>query len=197
MDTTSKTMEWAMAELLRNPMVLRKLQEELDRVIGKGNTILESHISELPYLQAIVKETLRIHPTAPLLLPRIVEKNIEIDGFEFPKGAMLIVNAWAIGRDPHTWVNPDSFSPERFLGSELEVKSQFNQLYTFGAGKKSCPGMPLAIRMVSLVLGNLICWFDWKLEEFEDLQKVFEIDDHFGITLKKAISLRAIPITRA
>ncbi|XP_056689022.1 geraniol 8-hydroxylase-like [Spinacia oleracea] len=197
MDTTSKTMEWAMAELLRNPVFLRKLQEELDSVIGKGNTIMESQISKLPYLQAIVKETLRLHPSAPLLLPRKVEKDVEIDGFQLPKGAMLIVNAWAIGRDPNNWDDPDSFIPERFMGSELDVKSQFNQLFTFGAGKKICPGIPLAMRMISLVLGNLISSFNWKLEDVGELQQVLDMDDFYGITIKKAKSLRALPIKRS
>ncbi|XP_021845064.2 geraniol 8-hydroxylase [Spinacia oleracea] len=196
MDTTSKTMEWAMAELLRNPVFLRKLQEELDSVIEKGNIILESQISELPYLQAIVKETLRLHPSAPLLLPRKVEKDVEIDGFQLPKGAMLIVNAWAIGRDPNNWDDQDSFIPDRFMGSELDVKSQFTQLFTFGAGKKICPGMPLAIRMISLVLGNLVCLFDWKVEEL-GMEKVLDMDDHYGITIKKTTSLRVLPIHRS
>src|SRR5687768_1815352 len=127
MDTTSKTMEWTMAELLQNPIILCKLQEELDKVMGKFNTkiILDSHFSELPYLQAIVKEALRLHPTAPLLLPRRVVKDVEIDGYQLPKGAMLMVNAWSIGRDPQIWSNPNSFIPERFLGSENDVTSQF------------------------------------------------------------------------
>ncbi|XP_010676963.3 geraniol 8-hydroxylase-like [Beta vulgaris subsp. vulgaris] len=198
MDTTSKTIEWAMAELLRNPSVLLKLQEELEGVMGKGkNTVVqESNISQLPYLQAVVKETLRLHPAAPLLLPRKVEQDIDIDGFLLPKDAMLIINAWAIGRDPNTWTSPDLFSPERFLGSELEVKTQFSQLFTFGAGKKICPGMPLAMCMISLVLGNLIHKFDWKLEDCGELQQVLDMDDHYGITIKKAKSLRAFPIQR-
>uniref|UniRef100_A0A803LW81 Cytochrome P450 n=2 Tax=Chenopodium quinoa TaxID=63459 RepID=A0A803LW81_CHEQI len=198
MDTTSKTMEWTMAELLQNPIILCKLQEELDRVMGKYNTkiILDSHFSELPYLQAIVKEALRLHPTAPLLLPRRVVKDVEIDGFQLPKGAMLMVNAWSIGRDPQIWTNPDSFIPERFLGSENDVTSQFNQLFTFGAGKKICPGMNLAIRMISLMLGNLISSFNWKLEEIGDIQQVLDLDDIYGITIKKAKSLRAFPINR-
>ncbi|XP_021718125.1 cytochrome P450 76AD1-like [Chenopodium quinoa] len=199
MDTTSKTVEWAMTELLRNPMALSKLQEELDGLMLKCNMeyILESHIFELPYLQAIVKETLRLHPAAPLLLPRKAEKDVEFDGFQIPKDTMLIVNAWTINRDPHTWSNPNSFIPERFLGSEIEVKSQFSQLFTFGGGKKICPGMPLAIRMISLVLGNLIHSFNWKFEDFEELQRVLDMDDLCGITIKKTKSLRAILINRS
>uniref|UniRef100_A0A803LW80 Cytochrome P450 n=1 Tax=Chenopodium quinoa TaxID=63459 RepID=A0A803LW80_CHEQI len=198
-DTTSKTMEWAMAELLRNPIILRKLQEEIDGVMGKDNstTILESHISKLPYLQAIVKETLRLHPSAPLLLPRKVEKDVEIDGFQLSKGAMLIINAWAIGRDPKTWFDPDSFIPDRFLGSEVSMQSQFNKLFTFGGGKKICPGISLATNMISLVLGNLIKSYDWKLDDVGELKQVLDMDDYYGITIKKAKSLRAIPIKRS
>uniref|UniRef100_A0A803LW82 Cytochrome P450 n=2 Tax=Chenopodium quinoa TaxID=63459 RepID=A0A803LW82_CHEQI len=198
MDSTSKTLEWAMAKLLQNPIFLHKLQKELDRVLEKFNTklILDSHISELPYLQAVIKETLRLHPTNPLLIPRKVVKDVEIDDFHLPQGAMLIVNVWSIGRDPQTWSNPDLFIPERFLGLENDVTSQFNQLFTFGAGKKICPGMHLAIHMISLMLGNLISSFDWKLEDIKDLQQVLDLDDIYGINIQKAKSLRAFPIMR-
>ncbi|CAI0476643.1 unnamed protein product [Linum tenue] len=121
-DTTSTTLEWAMAELLRNPTTLAKAREELDCTIEKGNHLQESDIHRLPYLQSIIKETLRLHPSAPFLLPHKAGADVEINGFTIPKGAQILVNAWAIGRDSATWDDPKSFIPERFMGSEVDVR---------------------------------------------------------------------------
>ncbi|TYJ19654.1 hypothetical protein E1A91_A09G206200v1 [Gossypium mustelinum] len=121
-DTTSNTLEWAMAEILQNPHVLLKAKKELDQVIGKGKLIEESDINRLPYLQAIIKETFRMHPAVPLLLPRRAGSDTDLCGFNVPEGSQVLVNVWAIGRDPSIWENPNSFMPERFLGSEIDVK---------------------------------------------------------------------------
>lgn len=192
-DTTSATLEWTMAELIHNPEVLSKAKEELNQIIGKGNPVEESDIARLPYLQAIVKETFRLHPTVPLLLPRKAEADVEIQGFTVPKGAQVLVNAWAIGRDSSIWENPNSFKPERFMGSEIDVKGRNFELIPFGAGRRICPGLPLAIRMLHLMLGSLIHTFDWKLEDGfkpEDMS----MEDKFGLTLQMAQPLRAIPV---
>ena len=182
-----------MAELIHNPEVLSKAKEELNQIIGKGNPVEESDIARLPYLQAIVKETFRLHPPVPLLLPRKAEADVEIQGFTVPKGAQVLVNAWAIGRDSSIWENPNSFKPERFIGSEIDVKGRNFELIPFGAGRRICPGLPLAIRMLHLMLGSLIHTFDWKLEDGfkpEDMS----MEDKFGLTLQMAQPLRAIPI---
>ncbi|ESR36951.1 cytochrome P450 family 76 subfamily C polypeptide 7 [Citrus sinensis] len=188
-DTTSSTLEWAMAELLRSPDALSKARLELEQTIGKGKTIEESDITRLPYLQAVVKETLRLHPAVPLLLPRKALADVEIAGFIVPKGAQVFVNAWAIGRDELTWENPLSFMPERFLGSNLDFKGRNFELIPFGSGRRICPGLPLAIRMLHLMLGSLINSFDWKLED-----ENMDMEEKFGITLQKAQPLRVIPV---
>ncbi|KAH9697040.1 cytochrome P450 76C4 [Citrus sinensis] len=188
-DTASITMEWAMAELLHNPEALSKVKLELEQTVGKGNPIEESEITRLPYLQAVIKETFRLHPTVPLLVPRKVSEDLEIEGFVVPKGAQVFVNVWAIGRDESIWDNPHSFMPERFLGSDVEFKGQHFELIPFGAGRRICPGLPLAIRMLYLMLGSLINSFDWKLEN-EDM----DMEEKFGLTIKKAQPLRTIPI---
>ncbi|XP_050266149.1 geraniol 8-hydroxylase-like [Quercus robur] len=193
-DTTSSTLQWAMAELLHNPEILSKAGEELRQTIGRGNTVEESDIPKLPYLQAIIKETFRLHPAVPLLLPRKAEADVEVKGFTVPKGAQVLVNAWAIGRDPSIWDNPNSFMPERFLGSEIDVRGHNFELIPFGGGRRICPGLSLAIRMVHLMLGSLIHSFDWKLEDGitpEDMN----LEDKFGLTLDMAQPLQAIPIT--
>ncbi|CAI0555111.1 unnamed protein product [Linum tenue] len=191
-DTTSTTLEWAMAELLRNPSVLVKAKEELDQAIGKDNHLEESDISRLPYLQAIVKETFRLHPPVPLLLPRKAGADVEIDGFIVPKGAQVLVNLCAIGRDPATWNDPNSFLPERFMDSKIDAKGHDFELIPFGAGRRRCPGMLLAHRMLHMMLGSLIHWFDWKLPNGVE-PKYVDMEEKFGITLHKAKPLLAIP----
>ncbi|XP_050375298.1 geraniol 8-hydroxylase-like [Argentina anserina] len=193
-DTTSGTMEWAMAELLRNPEVMLKARAELDEVIGKGKLVEESDIARLPYLQAIIKETFRLHPTVPLLLPRRAESDVEVGGYTVPKGARVLVNVWAIGRDPGTWDNPECFKPERFLGpeNEIDVMGKSFELIPFGGGRRICPGLPLAMRMLHLMLGSLINCFDWNLENGV-APKTMNMEEKFGITLKMAQPLKAVP----
>lgn len=181
-DTTSTTLEWAMTELIGNPSVLRKAQEEMDthEAHNKSKAIIhDSHLFDLPYLQAIVKETFRLHPPTPLLIPYLVQEDIEICGFTIPKDAQLLVNAWAIGRDPRVWPNPKSFQPERFLGSEVDVKGQHFELIPFGSGPRICPGLPLASRTIHLVLAELIKSFNWVLEGGE-VGKGIDMDDEYG-----------------
>ncbi|KAK8602272.1 hypothetical protein V6N12_052086 [Hibiscus sabdariffa] len=192
-DTTSNTTEWAMAELLRNPQVLFKAKKEMEQTIGKGKPIEESDINRLPYLQAIVKETFRMHPTVPLLIPRRAGSDVDLCGFKVPEGSQMLVNVWAIGRDPSIWENPDSFMPERFLGSNIDVKGTDFGLIPFGAGRRICPGLPLGNRMLHLILGSLINCFDWKLEDGISPNKI-DMEENFGLTVKKVKPLRAIPI---
>ena len=156
----------------------------------------ESDITRLPYLQAIMKETLRLHPAAPLLLPRKAESDVKVGDYVVPKGAQVLVNVWAVSRDPEIWDNPNEFIPERFLDSNIDVKGRHFELTPFGGGRRICPGLPLAIRMVHLMLGSLIHSFDWKLEDGVEPETI-NMEDKFGITLQKAQPLRALamPIT--
>ncbi|TYI11667.1 hypothetical protein ES332_A09G223100v1 [Gossypium tomentosum] len=192
-DTTSNTLEWAMAEILRNPHVSLKAKKELDQVIGKGKLIEESDINRLPYLQAIIKETFRMHPAVPLLLPRRAGSDTDLCGFNVPEGSQVLVNVWAIGRDPSIWENPNSFMPERFLGSEIDVKGRDFGLIPFGAGRRICPGLPLANRMLYLMLGSLINSFDWKLEGGIS-PKEMNMEEKFGLTVQMAEPLQAVPV---
>ncbi|GMI67334.1 cytochrome P450, family 76, subfamily C, polypeptide 4 [Hibiscus trionum] len=192
-DTTSSTLEWAMAEVLRNPQVLLKAKKELEEAIGKGNPIEECDINRLPYLQAIIKETFRMHPVVPLLLPRRAGCDADLCGYKVPEGSQVFVNVWAIGRDPSIWENPNSFAPERFSGSEIDVKGRNFGLVPFGAGRRICPGLPLASRMLHLMLGSLINSFDWELEGGVSPNEM-NMEEKFGITLQMAEPLRAIPV---
>lgn len=195
-DTTSTTLEWAMAELLHNADKLSRARAELEQVIGRGNLVEESNIPRLPYLQAVVKETFRLHPTAPLLLPHKAEAETEICGFTVQKGAQVLINVWAIGRDPSLWEDPGAFVPERFLdppNSSIDVKGQDFELIPFGAGRRICPGLPLAMRMLHLMLGSLVNRFDWKLEDGMKPEEM-NIEEVLRITLRMAHPLRAVPV---
>ncbi|KAL2901990.1 Geraniol 8-hydroxylase [Bienertia sinuspersici] len=184
---------WAMTELLHNPEKLKKAQIELQQIIGEGNPVEESDIPRLPYLQAVIKETLRLHPPVPLLLRKIADKDVKLFGFTVPKNALAVINVWAIGRDPRLWENPNFFEPEKFMESVVDVKGLDFQLIPFGAGRRICPGLPLASRMIPLMLGSLIHGFDWQLEGGISPEKM-DMEEKLGITLEKAQRLRAIPI---
>ncbi|CDY27373.1 BnaC04g50320D [Brassica napus] len=194
-DTNSSTVEWAMSELLRSPKTMAKAQAEINRVLGQKGFVEESDISELPYLQAVVKEVFRLHPAAPLLVPRKAESDVEVLGFMVPKDTQVLVNVWAIGRDPSVWENPTRFEPERFLGKETDVRGRDYELTPFGAGRRICPGLPLAVKIVPLMLASLLYSFDWKLPNgvtSEDL----DMDETFGLTLHKTNPLHAVPVRK-
>ncbi|XP_057419416.1 cytochrome P450 76T24-like [Lotus japonicus] len=188
-DTTSTTLEWAMAELLHNPEKLAKVKEELCETIDEDETLEEQHISKFPYLQAVVKETLRLHPPAPFLVPHKCDEVVNISGFQVPKDAQILVNVWAMGRDPTIWVNPNMFEPERFLESEINFKGHNFELIPFGAGKRICPGLPFAQRSVCLIVASLVHNFDWKLADGLITENM-NMMEHFGLTLKRVETLR-------
>ncbi|KAK9987080.1 hypothetical protein SO802_032031 [Lithocarpus litseifolius] len=191
-DTSGLTTEWAMAELLRKPKTLQKARDEVLQVIGTHGEIKESDIDRFPYIQAVVKETLRLHPPAPLLLPYIAGNDVEVSGYTIYKGNQVLVNAWSIGRNPKYWIDPLSFEPERFVGSNLDFKGRDFEYIPFGAGRRICPGLPLAQRMVILMLGSILHSFNWKLPEGITPENL-DMSEQFGITLKKANSLCAVP----
>ncbi|RDX66174.1 Geraniol 8-hydroxylase, partial [Mucuna pruriens] len=192
-DTTSSSIEWAMAELLRNPEKLEKVRKELQQVLAKGEELEESHISKLSYLQAVVKETLRLHPPVPMLVPHKSKDDVELRGFMVPKSAQILVNVWAMGRDSSIWTNPNQFMPERFLESCIDFKGQDFGLIPFGSGRRICPGLPLASRTVHMVLASLLYNYDWKLIGGQKPQDM-DISEKYGITLHKAQPLLVIPI---
>jgi typhasterol/6-deoxotyphasterol 2alpha-hydroxylase len=190
-DTSAVTVEWAMSELLRNPEVLAKATEELDRVVGRNRLVAEGDIPSLPYLDAVVKETLRLHPVAPLLTPRLCREDVSVGGYDIPAGARVFVNAWAIGRDPAVWEAPLEFRPERFAGSSVDVKGQHFELLPFGSGRRMCPGMGLALRMVPTILGNLLHAFAWRLPDGVAAEEL-GMEETFGLTVPRLVPLQAV-----
>ncbi|BBG96212.1 hypothetical protein Prudu_004954 [Prunus dulcis] len=160
-DTIAISVEWAMAELIKNPRVQKKAQEELDRVIGFERVMTEDDFSNLPYLQCVAKEALRLHPPTPLMLPHRANANVKIGGYDIPKGASVHVNVWAVARDPAVWKDPHEFRPERFLEEDVDMKGHDFRLLPFGAGRRVCPGAQLSVNLVVSMLGHLLHHFNW------------------------------------
>ncbi|KAL2319830.1 hypothetical protein Fmac_028799 [Flemingia macrophylla] len=198
-DTSSSTIEWTIAELIKNPQIMNKVQQELNTVVGQDRLVTELDLANLPYLQAVVKETLRLHPPTPLSLPRVAEESCEIFGYHIPKGATLLVNIWAIGRDPNEWIDPLEFKPERFLpGSEkadVDVKDNNFEVIPFGAGRRICVGVSLGVKVVQFLVATLAQAFNWELENGIDPKKL-NMDEAFGLTLQRAVPLSAFPRPR-
>ncbi|CAD5165237.1 unnamed protein product [Musa acuminata subsp. malaccensis] len=165
MDTTVISVEWAMSEIVRNPRVQRKIQDELDRVIGQERIMNETDFASLRYLQCVVKESLRLHPPTPLMLPHKANADVKIGGYDIPKGSNVIVNVWAIARDPKTWKNPLEFRPERFLEEDIDIKGHDFRVLPFGTGRRVCPGAQLGINLVTSMLGHLLHHFSWTLPD--------------------------------
>lgn len=190
-DTTSSTVEFAIAEMMNRPEVMAEAQRELDTVVGKDRAVEESHIGKLPYLNAVMKEVLRLHPVLPLMVPHCPSKPCVVAGYSVPKGAHTFVNVWAIHRDPGNWTNPNEFVPGRFLSGEGEWNSDFSYL-PFGWGRRSCGGMVMAERIVMYSLASLVHSFSWELGEGESL----DLSEKFGVVLKKKVPLLAVPVPR-
>ncbi|KAG0482763.1 hypothetical protein HPP92_010847 [Vanilla planifolia] len=155
------TMEWAMAELMKNPKAMNKLQEEVRGVVGSKGKVEEEDLQKLPYVKSVLKETLRLHPPGPLLLPHESSKDTEIGGYHIPAGSRIFVNAWAIARDTRFWKDPEAFVPERFEGSQVDFRGCHMQLIPFGAGRRMCPGMSFGMACLELALANVVYAFDW------------------------------------
>ncbi|KAK6920984.1 Cytochrome P450 [Dillenia turbinata] len=197
-DTSSNTVEWAIAELIRHPKILAQVQQELDSVIGPNRLAAESDLPQLTYLQAVIKETFRLHPATPFI-PRKAAEGCEINGYHMEKGATLLVNVWAIARDPKQWAEPLKFRPNRFLpGGEkpsVDVKGNDFEVIPFGAGRRICAGMNLGLRMVTLLTATLVHAFNWELPEGQHAEKL-NMEEAYGLTLQRAAPLMVHPKPR-
>nr|BAD16679.1 cytochrome P450 [Muscari armeniacum]BAD16680.1 cytochrome P450 [Muscari armeniacum] len=164
-ETSSTAMDWCMAELVRNPEAMKKLQDEVRGIANTKPMITDDDLSKMGYLKAVIKELLRLHPPVPLLIPRESMDHCEVQGFDIPKQTRVIVNAWSIGRDPNVWEAPEEFRPERFLDCAINFRGHDFELIPFGAGRRICPGMQFAVSTLELALANLVRSFDWELPD--------------------------------
>ena len=193
-ETTSTMVEWVMAELMHHPQVMRKVHEELAKSVGLDSLVEESHLPKLHYLDAVIKETFRLHPPLPFLVPRCPSQSSTIGGYYIPKGTMVWLNVWAIHRDPKIWKNPLEFQPERFLNesSNLDYSGNNFNYSPFGSGRRKCAGLRLAERTLLYILASLLHSFEWKLPHDTEL----EFSDNFGIVTKKLNPVVALPTPR-
>lgn len=185
-------MEWAISELLKKPKLFTKATEELDRVVGRGRWVTEEDMRSLPYVEAITKETMRLHPVAPMLVPRLSREDTSIDGYDIPSGTQVLVNVWSIGRDPELWEAPEEFTPERFLDSRLDVKGQDYELLPFGSGRRMCPGYNLGLKVIQLSLANLLHGFVWSLPDDMELS----MEEIFGLSTPRKFPLEIVVETK-
>ncbi|KAM1397689.1 hypothetical protein ACFX2I_015235 [Malus domestica] len=193
-DTTSRLLEWAMTELLRHPRVMKKLQKEIRGIVGnKTDVVTEDDLIEMHYLKAVMKETLRLHPAVPLLLPRIASQDVEIGGYKIKAKTHVMINAWQIGRDARPYEKPEDFEPERFLNSEIDYKGTDFKFIPFGAGRRMCPGIQFAMAVNEIALANIVHKFDWALPDGasgEDL----DMTESTGLMSRKIDPLKAVAI---
>ncbi|TVU07016.1 hypothetical protein EJB05_47055, partial [Eragrostis curvula] len=159
-DTSTGTIEWAMALLFNNPGVLKQARAEIDSVVGKSRMIQESDLATLPYLNCVIMETLRLYPINPNLVPHEVSQDCKIAGYAVTRGTMVLIDVYSMQRDPHMWIDPEKFMPERFLGPKGNVNS--NWMIPFGMGRRKCPGEGLALKIVGMALGTMIQCFEWE-----------------------------------
>ncbi|KAJ0972126.1 hypothetical protein J5N97_020085 [Dioscorea zingiberensis] len=195
-DTGTLVLEWGMAELMKNPKVRRKAQDELrSSTLGASKQkVEESDLHRLKYLKQVVKEILRLHPPAAFLLPREARQDCTINGaHEIPCKTRVMVNVWAIGRDPEKWEEPEKFMPERFENSSVDYKGQNFELLPFGSGRRGCPGVGLGSVVVELALANLLHGFDWEMPEGVKEEEL-DMEESFGIVLRRKSPLLLKPI---
>lgn len=187
-----------MTELIRSPRVIAKAQAELRQAFGeKKRTITEEDLAmaNLGYLKLVVKETMRMHPHLPFLIPRQCRETCKVMGYDIPKGTAVLVNVWAISRDPKFWNDPEEFKPERFEDNDLDYKGTNYEYLPFGSGRRMCPGLNLGLANTNLVLASLLYHFDWKLPDGLEPKDV-DVTEAVGIISNKKTSLVLHPVTR-
>ncbi|CAN7083280.1 unnamed protein product [Brassica oleracea var. botrytis] len=166
-DTSAQTTQWIMAELINHPEILKTLREEIESVVGKTRLVQETDLSNLPYLQAVVKEGLRLHPHSPILV-RTAAEGCKIGEFYIPQNTTMIINSYAVMRDPDSWEEPDEFQPERFMVSPSKGKEEMREQLAlnylpFGSGRRGCPGTNLGYIFIGVAVGTMVQCFDWSV----------------------------------
>lgn len=175
---------WAMAELMRHPRVLNKVQQEIREVVNRRGGVAEDDIKQMDYLKSVVKETFGLRPAGPLLVPGLSRQEVKLQGYSIPAKTRVMVNAWAIGRDPKLWECPEEFLPERFMeNNAVDFRGHHFQFIPFGAGRRICPEIQYATATIELVLVNLLYWFDWELPC--GVGEEVDMTEAFGIAVKK------------
>lgn len=200
--TSASAMEWGMSELMRNPAVMKKLQGQIREAFMGKPVVTEADLqaSNLRYLKLVIKEALRLHPPAPLLLPRECRADgCKVLGFDVPRGAMVLVNAWAISRDPELWEAAEEFVPERFeRGDAVDFRGADMAFTPFGAGRRMCPGMAFGLANVELALAGLLYHFDWEMPADDGPGETLDMAEaeEMGVTVRLRHDLLLVPVVR-
>jgi cytochrome P450 len=189
-DTSFATLEWVMTELVRHPRVLAKAQAEVRRVVGNKGRVEESDLGELHYMRAVIKETFRLHPAVPLLVPRESVSHCTLGGYDIPAKTRVFINTFAMGRDPEVWDSPLEYRPERFVesGGEIDLKDPDYKVLPFGGGRRGCPGYTFALATVQVALASLLYHFEWALPPGVRSEDV-SLEETFGLATRKKESL--------
>ncbi|KAJ0969447.1 hypothetical protein J5N97_022324 [Dioscorea zingiberensis] len=190
-DTTYIALEWSMAELIKNPQMMRKLQDEVRGIAFGQSMVKEEDLSKMSYLKSVIKEVLRLHPPAPLLLPRESIDICQIDGYDIPRKTRVVINYWTISRDPKIWDCPEEFRPERFIDNPIDFKGQDYEYIPFGSGRRVCPGIHFAVATTELALANLLYRFDWKLVDGMVPEEV-DLTEAPGLTMRMKNKLHLV-----
>ncbi|KAL6608226.1 hypothetical protein ACP70R_041289 [Stipagrostis hirtigluma subsp. patula] len=199
-ETSSDAIQWAMSELMRNPRVMKKAQAELrDKLQGKS-MVTEDDLADFKYLKLVIMETLRLHPVLPLLIPRVCRETCSVMGYDVPEGAVVLINSWAISRDPRTWGDDaEEFRPERFGGGGAAVGVDLNgthyEFTPFGAGRRICPGLAFAQAQMEIMLAALLYHFDWELPAGMAPEEL-DMAEEMGITVRRKTDLYLCPTVR-
>ncbi|XP_066315495.1 desmethyl-deoxy-podophyllotoxin synthase-like [Miscanthus floridulus] len=193
-ETSSTTIEWALAELIKNPKEMAKVQEEV-RTKMKRET--DNHVEHLSYLRLVVKETLRLHTPAPLLVPRVCKQECRLGGYTIPAGTRLVINAWAMSRDPSYWEDAETFRPGRFLDRDVDYKGTSFEFLPFGAGRRICPGIEFGLASIELCLAQLLFYFDWKLPRGMAPEDLNMSETSVGVSVVRKEPLRLVPSIHA
>lgn len=184
-----------MSELVRNPSVMKKAQAEVREVFGARGKVTEADLKELSYLKLVVKEALRLHPPVPLLLPRECREPCRVLGYDIPEKTRVLVNVWAMGRDPQIWDEAEEFKPERFDESAVDFKGTDFQFLPFGAGRRICPGMSYGLANAEIALAGLLFYFDWEIPDGAQPSQL-DMTEAFGLTARRKSDLRLLAIPR-
>lgn len=199
LDTSVATIEWSLSELLKNPSSMKRLQHELENMVGMNKHVEETDLAKMPYLDNVVKETLRLYPVGPLLVPHESLQDVVVDGYYIKKKTRVIVNAWAIGRDPKVWSdNAEMFCPERFEldgNNVVDIKGRDFRLLPFGSGRRGCAGIQLGLTSVKLVLAQLVHCFNWELPKGMLVDEL-DMSEKFDLSMPRSHHLLAVPTYR-
>lgn len=195
-DTSHTWIEWVFAEIVKNPKVMNKLQGELTSIVGLDRMVEEEDLPKLEYLDLVLKETFRLHPVAPFLVPRESIGDIVINECYIPRGSRVMINCWALGHDPKIWSdNVEEFVPERFIGKNIDLRGHDFHLLPFGYGRRSCPGINLGLITVKLIVAQLVHCFNWNLPNGM-LPADLDMTEKFGLAAPRSQNLLLLPTYR-